>query len=127
MDAAALLFSPTTIALLSLALAGYATLRSVRASPATRARKPTPASLAESSTELSSALAAEKISHQLQKLENRLRMREQREAARAGSAPPTGATKAELFRHYGFDQVGPRFAQRQLDLERASKLNGKGD
>lgn len=88
------------------------------ASPATRAKKPKPPSLEESLNELTSASTAEKISHQLQKLDNRLRMREQREAARHPDlAPPVGAPKSELFRHYGFRRVGPEFAQHQLDLE----------
>lgn len=121
-----LLFSALTAALSAWLTAAFALRRSQQALRATRAKKPNAPSLEESSSELSSALAAEKISHQLQKLENRLRMRELRDPERR-QAPREGSSKAELFRHYGFDQVGPRFAQRQLDLERQQQLNGKGD
>lgn len=118
---AALRYLPLIAALASLAVAVFALLRSLRDSPATRARKPTPPSLAECNDSLESALSAEKISHQLAKLENRLRMREVRTAKGSpGPAPPNGADKAALFRYYGFRQVGPAFAQHQLDLERAN-------
>lgn len=111
-----------TVALSSWALAALALAVSLRVLRSTRARKQTPSSLAESSSELASALAAEKISHQLQKLENRLRMREQRtQATQKPLAPPEGAGKAELYRAYGFVQAGPQFAQHQLDLERSRK------
>lgn len=116
---AALQYLPLIAALISLVIAVCALVRSQRASPATREKKPTPPSLAESSNALDSALAAEKITHQLAKLENRLRMREERDKARLSQgAPEVGASKADLFRHYGFTRVGPAFAQRQLDLER---------
>lgn len=121
---AVLRYLPLIAAFSSLALAVFALLHSLRVSRATRARKPTPQSLEEYSTSLDSALSAEKISHQLAKLENRLRMRDVRGAKHSPQAePPNGADKATLFRYYGFRQVGPAFAQRQLDLERAN--NGK--
>jgi len=45
-------------------------------------------------------------------------LRERREAEHS-TAPPRGASKAELLRYYGMSgKVGPAFAQAQLDLER---------
>lgn len=120
MAGAAPLYLALIAASISCTTAGYVVLHSLRASAATRAKKPTPSSLEESLETLDSALSVEKISHQLAKLENRLRMREVRDAKRSGTAPPIGASKGELFRHYGFKQVGPAFAQHQLDLERAN-------
>lgn len=91
------------------------------ASRATRKPKKTP-SPQELAAELASLSAEEKISHTLRKIDNRMRMREQRESARgARQAPPEGAPKAELWSHYGFTQAGPRFAQQQLDIERQEK------
>lgn len=121
MAGAAPLYLALIAASISCATAGYVVLHSLRASAATRAKKPTPSSLEESLETLDSALSVEKISHQLAKLENRLRMREVRAAKGSpGPAPPNGADKAALFRYYGFRQVGPAFAQHQLDLERAN-------
>lgn len=122
-------YLPLIAAFSALVIAVLALLRSLQASRATRAKKPTPSSLDSSLQALDSTLAAEKISHQLAKLENRLRMREMRETKGPGrcpaAAPPVGTPKGELFRHYGFTQAGPAFAQHQLDLERAAPMNGK--
>lgn len=54
------------------------------------------------------------------RLRSRAGMRELRER-RGAEAPPPGSPKAALMRHYGFGQVGPAFAQHQLDLERAHR------
>lgn len=126
MESDALLYSALTAAFISLVIAALALAHSLRGSRSTRAKKPSERSPDTFLSELDSALSAEKISHQLQKLENRLRMREVRDAKRSSEAPPKGASKGELYRHYGFTQSGPAFAQHQLDLERNHKLNGKG-
>lgn len=120
MVGAELPYLPHIVALTALLVAVLAWRRSRLGLPATPEKKPTPPSLDQSLQALDSALSAEKISHQLQKLENRLRMREVRGAKDSSSPPPNGADKATLFRYYGFKQVGPQFAQHQLDLERAS-------
>jgi len=114
-----------TAALSSSLVAVLASALSWRALRATRARKPNTPSLAESANELASVLAAEKITHQLATLDKRLRMREQRMPDRENTrTPPPGATKAQLFKAYGFSQTGPAFAQRQLELERSGKETG---
>jgi len=122
---AAPLYLALTALLTSCATAAYAALHWRQASRATRAKKPSTPSLSESLETLNSELSAEKISHQLQKLENRLRMREVRDGKRMSSAPATGASKADLFRYYGFKKVGPAFAQHQLDIERHGTTNAK--
>lgn len=126
MESAALLYSALIAPSISLVVAALALAHSLRASRSTPARKRPERSPDTCLAELDSALSAEKISHQLQKLENRLRMREVRDGKRSAEAPAQGASKGELYRHYGFTQSGPAFAQHQLDLERNQKLNGKG-
>lgn len=118
---AVLRYLPLIAALSSLALAVLALLRSLRASRAIPAKKPTPASPDAYLEALDSALSSEKIAHRLLKLENRLRMRDVRQGR--DQAPANGASKGELYRHYGFTQNGPAFAQHQLKLERQSKVN----
>lgn len=117
----ALLFSLATVALISSTVAAFAVASLRRALRSTPAKKPTPPSPEELSRELESAAAFEKMSHALRKVDNRLRMREARETSGPGRAPPEGADKAAIWRHYGFTQAGPRFAQHQLELERNSK------
>lgn len=118
-------YLPLTVASASLALAVLAWRRSRRASRVTPEKKPTPSSPDSYLEALDSALSAEKIAHRLQKLENRLRMRDVRSEKGSVTAPIQGASKGELYRYYGFTQSGPAFAQHQLNLERASTMNGK--
>ena len=74
------------------------------------------ASLREDVGSLFSTL--EKNSTTLKRLSSRAGMRETRERRESGSAPPVGAPKADLLRHYGMSgKVGPAFAQAQLELE----------
>lgn len=58
----------------------------------------------------------EKLQRQVMRLNSRAGMRELRDREAPPSAPPVGASKAELRKHYGFTQDGPEFAKRQLSL-----------
>lgn len=119
----AALFSLAT-AITSLCLvAAYAVASWKRASAATRKPKSAPdsptipssegrfARIEADLVELFSAL--ERITSELKRISSRQVRREEREAARetprADAAPPPGATKAELRRHYGL--VGLNSAQ----------------
>lgn len=74
------------------------------------------ASLREDVGSLFSTL--EKNSTTLKRLSSRAGMRETRERQASASAPPVGAPKAELLRHYGMSgKVGPEFARAQQQLE----------
>jgi hypothetical protein len=64
----------------------------------------------------------EKVTKQLMRLNSRAGMRELREQSSHSEAPPVGAPKADLLKHYGMSgKVGPSFAQAQLELERNSQ------
>lgn len=77
------------------------------------------ASVREDVASLQSTL--EKNSTTLKRLSSRAGMREIRERRESASAPPQGAPKAELYRHYGMSgKVGPAFAVAQLQLERTA-------
>jgi hypothetical protein len=106
--------------------------RWVLGSRSTPTRKPKPSPEATPTSETHAALAAvqadqavlfstlEKLTTTIKRLSSRAGMREirEREQEDSNSAPPVGATKAELLRHYGLaGKVGPAFAQAQLELE----------
>ncbi len=122
MDVAALLFFLLTVLLSACLVAALVALRSARASRSTPEKKPPTRSLSESCEMLISASELEKLQAQMSRLENRLRMREVRAGSAPANVPPAGATKAELYKHYGFKSSGPAFAQHQLELERLNKL-----
>jgi len=52
----------------------------------------------------------------VKRMSSRAGMAELRSRPAASEAPPLGATKAELRRHYGLTAAGPEFAKRQLSL-----------
>lgn len=101
-------------------------------SVSTRRRKPPPslepppssgqlARLEADQLELSSAL--EKINTTMKRLSSRQGMRDlrERQAEDQDTAPPVGAPKVELLRHYGMaGKVGPEFAKAQMARERGS-------
>jgi hypothetical protein len=61
----------------------------------------------------------EKLCTTAKRLTSRDGMQRLRESRSSPSVPPVGASKADLFRHYGMaGKVGPEFAQAQLDIER---------
>lgn len=123
MDAAALPYWLLTMNCLVLVCAALVVLRSTRALRSTRTPKPDTSSPPTPSETLHSAAELEKLQKVLSRVENRLRMRQVRgqDADDELQAPPKGAPKAALYRHYGFRQAGPAFAQHQLDLERDRK------
>lgn len=61
----------------------------------------------------------EKLTTTVKRVSSRAGMRDLREREHAApEAPPVGASKAELLRHYGMSgKIGPAFAQAQLELE----------
>lgn len=60
----------------------------------------------------------EKLTTTVKRLSSRQGMRDNRARKESASAPPLGASKADLLRFYGMSgKVGPAFAQAQLDLE----------
>jgi len=52
----------------------------------------------------------------VKRLSSRYGMAERRSNQAASEAPPHGASKVELRRHYGLTTSGPEFARRQLSL-----------
>lgn len=52
----------------------------------------------------------------VKRLSSRAGMAELRSRPAASEAPPIGASKAELRKHYGLNAAGPEFARRQLSL-----------
>lgn len=74
--------------------------------------------LAADQAELFSAVG--KLSTTVKRLSSRAGMQDFREKERgdSNSAPPVGASKTELLRHYGMaGKVGPEFARAQQQLE----------
>lgn len=64
----------------------------------------------------------EKLTTTVKRLSSRAGMQDvrARSAQAEQAAPPKGAPKADLLRHYGMSgKVGPAFAQAQLDIERS--------
>ena len=60
----------------------------------------------------------EKLTTTVKRLSSRQGMRDLRDRDHSAEAPPVGASKAQLLRHYGMSgKIGPAFAQAQLDLE----------
>lgn len=118
------------LAAVAASLSALVTAISLRSWHARRAAAPSPPASDASSTlklvrdlqvtvaDLESSFDSLMESHK--RLRSRAGMRELRER-RAAAAPGVGASKADLMRHYGFGQVGPAFAQRQLELERAHR------
>lgn len=119
-----------TLTLSILLVAVSASVHFWRGSASTRSAKrppsPEPTQSSPPQSELASLRAdvdslfstLEKNSTTLKRLSSRAGMREVRERRESDSAPPRGAPKAELLRHYGMSgKVGPAFAQAQLSLE----------
>lgn len=66
----------------------------------------------------------EKLTTTIKRLSSRAGMRDLREREREDSneAPPVGASKTELLRHYGFaGKAGPNFARAQQEYETRKK------
>ena len=121
MDADALLYWLLTMNCLALGFAALVVLRSTRDSRSTRGPKQNSSSPPTPSETLNSAAELEKLQKVLSRVENRLRMRQVRGEDEPAREPPEGTSKADLYRHYGFRQAGPAFAQHQLELERDQK------
>lgn len=111
---------------------GYACGRLKRASRSTPPTKPKDSPETTPISELSklqaeqAALysALESVTTTVKRLSARHGMREKRERDREGSneAPPIGASKTELLRHYGVAGLtGPGFAKKQMEIELETK------
>lgn len=128
MGNSALLFLLITQTLALCMLAGFAVVAWKRGSRSTRPSKqpesppPTPSSDAATLAALQADQAAlfstlEKLTTTVKRLSSRQGMRELRSQDER-AAPPVGAPKRDLLRHYGMSgKIGPAFAQAQLDLE----------
>lgn len=130
-DVAALCWQITLmLSLLSLVIA--ACVRWSRGSPSTPTPKRKASPEATLTSETPAALAAvqadqavlfstlEKLTTTMKRLSSRAGMRELREKEQAdsNSAPPPGASKAEVLRFYKMaGKVGPEFARAQQELE----------
>lgn len=131
MESDAPLFWWITLSCSTLLIAVSASVAWLRGSASTRPRKPPPSPPATPISPSPSEIASlqtdqaalfsnlEKLTTTVKRLSSRQGMRETRARKESASAPPRGAPKAELLRHYGMSgKVGPQFAQAQLDLER---------
>lgn len=128
MDVHVPLFSLIILTSLASLGAGYAWRAFRQGSASTRRGKlqPSPdqtptsdaalARIAADQAELFSTL--EKLTTTVKRLSSRKGMQELREERAQPEAPPKGAAKADLYRHYGFAGLTARqIAQKQLDLE----------
>jgi hypothetical protein len=115
-----------TLILSLLALAGSVTACWIAVSRASRHSKllrelaqmpPSDANLAKAladQAELFSTLG--KLTTTVKRLSSRAGMEDIRSRRQGDDAPPPGASKAEVRRHYGFTRDGPAFAAHQLTL-----------
>ena len=114
-----------TLILSVLALAGSATACWIAVSRASRHGKllrelalmpPSDANLAKALADQAELFATlGKLTTTVKRLSSRAGMEDLR-SRRQDDAPPPGASKAEIRRHYGFTRDGPAFASHQLAL-----------
>lgn len=127
---AAQLFSLIIATALICSLAGYAVAVWKRDSASTPRRKSAAPPEETPTSDIRTALAQvqvdqaalfstlEKLTTTVKRLSSRNGMRELRSERETTEAPPLGASKADLLRHYGMrGKVGPEFARAQQEME----------
>lgn len=85
----------------------------------------TASAIAEMQTDQAALFSTlESLTTTVKRLSSRAGMRDLRARAQESEAPPVGAGKAELLRHYGMaGKVGPDFARAQQALELKQRTN----
>lgn len=115
-------FSAAACALVAWRLASRST-PSRKSPPSPPPTQTSDAALAQLQADQASLFSTlEKLTTTVKRLSSRNGMRELREERQTPAAPPVGASKVQLLRHYGMaGKVGPEFARAQLEREHNSQ------